>query len=52
VGNVVAIDDVVVPVSLASLESGALESECALPRAGLGGSIVLSEGKLTSVVIP
>jgi len=31
VGDVVPIDDVVVPVSLAGLESSALESECTLP---------------------
>jgi len=52
VGNVVSIDDVVIPVSLSRLECGALESECTLPRTGLGGSLVLSKRKLTGVVVP
>lgn len=34
VGDVVAIDNVVVPVSLAWLKSCALKAESALPRAG------------------
>jgi len=52
VGNVVTIDDVVVPVSLASLESGILESKGTLPGAGLGGRLVLGERELTDVVVP
>jgi hypothetical protein len=53
-GYVVSIDDVVVPVSLTSLESSALESECALPCTTLGGGLVLVLGKrkLSRVVIP
>lgn len=52
VGDVVTVDDVVVPVSLASLEGGGLEAEGTLPGAGLGGRLVLGEGKLTGVVVP
>jgi hypothetical protein len=52
VGDVVTIDDVVVPVSLSSLEGGTLESECSLPRTRLGGSLIFSKGKLTGVVVP
>jgi hypothetical protein len=52
VGDVVSINDVVVPVSLSRLESGTLESECSLPRTRLGGSLILGKGKLTSVVVP
>jgi len=51
-GYVVAIDDVVVPVSLSGLECGALEPEFAFPRTRLGGSLILREGKLASVVVP
>lgn len=51
VGDVVAIDDVVVPVALAGLEV-ALEAEGTLPRAGLGGSLVLGKGDLANVVVP
>lgn len=42
----------VVPVSLTSLESSALESEGSLPRASLGGRLVVSKRKLASVVVP
>jgi hypothetical protein len=49
---VVSIDDVVVPVSLASLKGGALESECALPGTGLCGRLILSKWELSRVVIP
>lgn len=49
--DVVSIDDVVVPVSLASLEV-TLESEGALPRAGLAGRLVLGKGDLAGVVVP
>jgi hypothetical protein len=50
VGDVVAVDDVVVPVSLALLQSGALELEGADPASGLLG--VLGEGKLALVAVP
>jgi len=49
VRNVVAIDDVVVPVSLTLLES-ALEFEVADPAAGFLG--VLRERKLPCIVVP
>lgn len=52
VGNVVSIDDVVVPVSLSWLKCGSLESECTFPAAGLGGSLVLGKRKLAGVVVP
>jgi hypothetical protein len=52
VGDMVAIDNVVVPVSLTSLEHRALELECSLPCAGLGGVLVLSKRKLASVIVP
>jgi len=52
VGDVVAIDDVVVPVALAGLEGGGLEAESALPGAGLGRRLVLGEGKLALVTVP
>lgn len=51
-GDVVPINDVVVPVSLTSLESSALEAEGALPRASLGGGLVVGKGKLPGVVVP
>lgn len=58
-GDVVPINDVVVPVSLTSLESSALESECSLPRASLGGlggglvgGLVGGKRKLARVVVP
>ena len=50
--DVVAVDDVVVPVSLTSLESRAGEAEGALPGAGLGRGLVLGERKLADVVVP
>jgi len=52
VGDMVPINDVVVPVSLTSLESRALESECSLPRASLGGGLVVSKRKLARIVVP
>lgn len=52
VGDVVTVDDVVVPVSLASLEGGGLEAEGTLPGAGLGGGLVLGERELAGVVVP
>jgi len=52
VGDVVAIDNVVVPVSLASLDCGVLEPESSLPGAGLGGRLVLGKGELAGVVVP
>lgn len=47
----VAIDDVVVPVSLTGLEGGAGEAEGSLPGT-LGGALVLGERKLADVVVP
>jgi hypothetical protein len=52
VGNVVAVNDVVVPVALASLEGGVLEAKGALPRARLGGRLVLGKRELADVVVP
>ena len=49
-GAVVAVDDVVVPVSLALLEGSTLESEGSLPGTGLSG--VLGEWELSGVVVP
>ncbi|MBE3042844.1 hypothetical protein IMZ48_09785 [Candidatus Bathyarchaeota archaeon] len=51
VGDVVAIDDVVVPVALARLE-GAVEAEGALPRTRLARGLVLGERELARVVVP
>lgn len=51
-GNVVAIDDVVVPVSLASLKSGVLESKGTLPGARLGRGLVLGERELANIAVP
>lgn len=50
VRDVVTVDDVVVPVALALLESGSLEAEGALPAASLGG--VLGQWELAIVVVP
>jgi hypothetical protein len=50
VGNVVAVNDVVVPVSLTLLQGSALEFEAADPSAVLLG--VLGKGKLSGVVVP
>jgi hypothetical protein len=50
--DVVPIDDVVVPVSLARLESIALEAKGAFPRAGFLGRRVMRKGKLSGVVVP
>jgi len=47
--DVIAVDDVVVPVSLAELEHGTLEAEGAFPAAGFG---VFGEGELAGVVVP
>lgn len=52
VGDVVAVDDVVVPVALASLESCVLEAKGALPGAGLRGGLVLGKRELADVVVP
>lgn len=49
-GDVVAIDDVVIPVSLALLEGHALEAESTLPPASLGR--VLGKRELAGVVVP
>lgn len=48
----VAIDDVVVPVSLPRLESRALEFEGTLPATGFGRGLVLGKWKLSGVVVP
>jgi len=50
VGDVVAVNDVVVPVALALLEGLSLEAESALPATRLGR--VLGERELTVVVVP
>jgi hypothetical protein len=50
VRDVVAVNDVVVPVSLALLESGALELEVSDPSTGFLG--VLGERELPGVVVP
>jgi hypothetical protein len=50
VRDVVAVNDVVVPVPLALLQGGALELEASQPAAALLG--VLGEGKLARVVVP
>lgn len=48
--DVVAVDDVVVPVALALSESRALEAESAFPAAGFVG--VFGQGQLAVVVVP
>lgn len=50
VRDVVAVDDVVVPVALALLEGCGLEAEGAFPAAGLG--CVFVQGELAAVVVP
>jgi hypothetical protein len=50
VRNVIAVEDIVVPVALALLDQGALEAKGALEAAGLGG--VLGQGKLACIVVP
>lgn len=52
VGDVVTVDDVVVPVSLTGLEATGLEAEGSLPRARLGGRLVLGKRELTDVTVP
>jgi len=51
VGDVVAVDDVVVPGALASRAVAGV-AEGTLPRARLGGRLVLGKGDLASVVVP
>jgi hypothetical protein len=51
VRHTVAIDDVVVPVSLAGLQSRSLELECSFPAA-LARVTILCEGELSGVVVP
>ena len=51
-GNMVSIDDVVIPVSLARLEGRRLESEGSFPTTGLGRCFILGEGKLSGVIVP
>lgn len=48
--DVVAVDDVVVPVALALLQGLALEAESALPATSLVG--ILGERELSIVVVP
>lgn len=48
----VAVDDIVVPVSLARDERGALELKGAFPAARLGRALVLGERELSGVVVP
>jgi len=50
VRDVVAIDDVVVPVALALLQGLALEAESTLPATSFGG--ILGERELAVVVVP
>lgn len=50
VGDVVAVDDIVVPVALALLQGLALEAEGALPATGLVG--ILGKRELAVVVVP
>ena len=50
VGDVVAVNDVVVPVALALLQSAALEAKGTLPATGLAG--VLGKRELAVVVVP
>jgi hypothetical protein len=52
VGDMVTVDDVVVPISLASLEGRVLEAEGSLPRSRLGRRLVLGEGELANVAVP
>jgi hypothetical protein len=51
-GNMVSIDDVVIPVSLARLKSRPLESERSFPTTGFRRCLVLGEGKLAGVIVP
>lgn len=51
-GDMVAIDDVVIPVSLTLLKCSALESESAFEATGFGRGLFLSEGELTCIVVP
>jgi hypothetical protein len=48
----IAVNDVVIPVSLASLEGRVLEAESSLPGTRLGGRLVLGKRELANVVIP
>jgi hypothetical protein len=52
VGDVVPIDDVVIPVSLTSLEGGVPEAEGAFPCTRLAGALVVGKGKLSDVIVP
>lgn len=51
-GDDVAVDDVVVPVSLAQLQGRASEPKVSPPRSRFGGPGILGEGELVLVVIP
>lgn len=50
--DMVSVDDVVIPIPLTRLKSGALKSESTFPATRFGRSLVLSKRKLTSIVIP
>jgi len=52
VRDVVAVHHVVVPVALALLQDGGLESKGASPGSGLLGRRVAGEGKLALVTVP
>jgi len=49
-GNMVTIHHVVIPVALALLKNGGLETKCASPRPGLGSRA--RKGKLSLIAIP
>lgn len=51
-GDVIAVNDVVVPVSLARLQSRVLEAKSALPGARLGRRLVSGEWELAHVIVP
>ena len=50
--NMVPINDIIVPVSLARLKSRPLESKGSFPSTGFGRRLVLGEGKLSGVIVP
>jgi hypothetical protein len=52
VGYMIAINDVVIPVSLSRLEGSTLESERAFPGSRLGRGLVLGKRKLAGVIVP
>jgi len=42
----------IVPISLTRLKRRALKPKCTFPRTRFGGSLVLSKGKLSGIVVP